>query len=767
VKGFLGLAGYYRVFVDHFATKAEPLTKLLRKSTPWTWGNEQRQAMAAIVAELIRKPCLVVLDYTCGRAIILMVDASLDGWGGVLMQVGEDGHRHPVRFFSGVWSDAEKRYDATKRECRGLLSILKSAKRYLYGAAFTVETDSSVLISWINGSMDEVPGAILMRWMSWIRNFTFEVRHIPGEKNTVADALSRKPPGRTDQEELVTRQDIDDFVDAEIYLTETAPAASEEPSNAQPLEGAWTEEHQNFARFLITGQRPSGLTDSKFQTFCRRARRFVVRERALWKLSRNGNAAPARVIDDQQERDRIITAAHHDYGHKGRDSCVYRLKSRFWWKGMYTDVEKAVRECDQCQRWGTKQWEDGHGASKPSWPFFKVHIDIQHMPSDAGKKYMIEARCDLTGFVEAQGLAKASSANVADFLTRHIFCRYGVPGIMIVDGGSENKGDVADLCKRFGVNRVVISAYNARANGIVENGHLSLSAILAKTNGGQAKGWMIRLPFALLVDRTTIRKSHGRTPFSLVYGYEPVLPIEIDVPIWRTIEWNAIHAAEDLFEARLKVLERRQEDIDEARDKVTRYRQRLADQVNKRDVHRMRPVNAKIEAGDLVLLYDSAGAFDMSRHVKLAFRWQGPFRVEKVSEKNTYELITLDGYPLKGTFTPQRLKRYFQDESSRVWAPTEEDPLFPVKSTVKEVLQNPARMGHSASGGGDDQEPDLEVDEVPELGEEEEEEEEEHEVIAIPLPRSRAAARARRMEEERRRTTRVIVELGTRRREKE
>jgi hypothetical protein len=73
---------------------------------------------------------------------------------------------------------------------------------------------------------------------------------------------------------------------------------------------------------------------------------------------------------------------------------------------------------------------------------------------------------------------------MADFLTRYIFYRYGVLGIIIIDGGLENKGNIADLYKWFGVNRVIISAYNARANGIVENGYLSLSAILVKTNGG-------------------------------------------------------------------------------------------------------------------------------------------------------------------------------------------------------------------------------------------------------------------------------------------
>ncbi|KAB5515051.1 hypothetical protein GE09DRAFT_906509, partial [Coniochaeta sp. 2T2.1] len=89
--------------------------------------------------------------------------------------------------------------------------------------------------------------------------------------------------------------------------------------------------------------------------------------------------------------------------------------------------------------------------------------------------------------VETQGLAKASSKAIYKFLIRDIFYRYGIPGIVVVNGGSENKGIVVDLYKRFGVHRVVISVYNARANSIVENGYLSLLSILAKSSGGTSK----------------------------------------------------------------------------------------------------------------------------------------------------------------------------------------------------------------------------------------------------------------------------------------
>jgi hypothetical protein len=53
----------------------------------------------------------------------------------------------------------------------------------------------------------------MMRWITWIRLFDFEIKHIPGSKNVVADTLLRKPLGLTDQREKETEGDIDNWVD--------------------------------------------------------------------------------------------------------------------------------------------------------------------------------------------------------------------------------------------------------------------------------------------------------------------------------------------------------------------------------------------------------------------------------------------------------------------------------------------------------------------------------------------------------------------------
>ncbi len=97
-------------------------------------------------------PALVSLDYTEGAGdIILAVDASLEGWGGVLMQLAQE-KKHPSRYESRIWSSAEKKYDATKQECQGVLKALKKVRYWLYWVKFILETDASVLIAQLNRS---------------------------------------------------------------------------------------------------------------------------------------------------------------------------------------------------------------------------------------------------------------------------------------------------------------------------------------------------------------------------------------------------------------------------------------------------------------------------------------------------------------------------------------------------------------------------------------------------------------------------------------
>ena len=148
------------------------------------------------------------------------------------------------------------------------------------------------------------------------------------------------------------------------------------------------------------------------------------------------------------------------------------------------------------------------GWTHPSpHPTAKWHLDIQFMPSEQeGKKcFLLEARDDLTGFVEIKILPDRKAILVRRFLEYDIFLRWGLPLCVVVDGGSEFKKEVIEILRQLKIQRVVISPYNSRANGINEQGYIPIATALAKITKGIGKGWRALLPYVRHADRTNPR----------------------------------------------------------------------------------------------------------------------------------------------------------------------------------------------------------------------------------------------------------------------
>ena len=90
------------------------------------WRDECEQAMDMLKDVLMNAPALATIDYAEGAGeIILAVDTSGESWGAILQQTDRDSNRYPIRYESGMWTEAEKKYDSGKRECRALLRALK------------------------------------------------------------------------------------------------------------------------------------------------------------------------------------------------------------------------------------------------------------------------------------------------------------------------------------------------------------------------------------------------------------------------------------------------------------------------------------------------------------------------------------------------------------------------------------------------------------------------------------------------------------------
>uniref|UniRef100_D8QG38 Integrase catalytic domain-containing protein n=1 Tax=Schizophyllum commune (strain H4-8 / FGSC 9210) TaxID=578458 RepID=D8QG38_SCHCM len=124
------------------------------------------------------------------------------------------------------------------------------------------------------------------------------------------------------------------------------------------------------------------------------------------------------------------------------------------------------------------------------------------------------------------------------------------------------------ISREYGVKHVRISAYNSQANGKVEQVHWDIRQSLAKACGGQLNKWFHYLHFVWWADRVTIRKRLGVSPYFLVTGAHPILPLDLVESTWLVDYPGRALSLEELIGLRAKALAKHHAEIDAVRSRI-------------------------------------------------------------------------------------------------------------------------------------------------------------------------------------------------------
>jgi len=108
LRSFLGAVGYYRKFIANFAQIAHPLYNLTKKDVPFIWNSNCSTSFDTLKMMIASAPILSPPDF--GKLFIIITDASLDGIGGVLLQLDDNNVEKPLSFQSRTLFDLEKHY---------------------------------------------------------------------------------------------------------------------------------------------------------------------------------------------------------------------------------------------------------------------------------------------------------------------------------------------------------------------------------------------------------------------------------------------------------------------------------------------------------------------------------------------------------------------------------------------------------------------------------------------------------------------------------
>ncbi|XP_057451946.1 uncharacterized protein LOC130743735 [Lotus japonicus] len=366
--------------------------------------------------------------------------------------------------------------------------------------------------------------------------------------------------------------------------------------------------------------------------------------------------------EDKTEARKLVRAAYvlaeiHEgsCGHHpgGRSLARKVLRAGYYWPTVEKDAADHVKQCDPCQRHA-----DLHNAPPARlsslvspWPFHQWGMDLLG-PFDTAPgqlKHLVVAVDYYTKWIEAEPLAKITSARVQRFFYKNVISMFGVPGVLVTDNETQftSKG-FRDLMDELHIKQRFTSVEHPQTNGQAESANRVILRGLRKRLGKAKGDCAEQLDHVLWAYRTTPHSTTGESPYRLTFGTEAVIPAEIGEPSARTAGFDP-DQNDQLIEEDLDLLAERRA-VANCRELIAK--QHAAVRYNKKVVHR------SFSVGDLVLRNASIGARSIERG-KLAANWEGPYRVTEATGTGAYKLETLAGKEIPRTWNATNLRRYY------------------------------------------------------------------------------------------------------------
>ena len=610
LRSFLGLVSYYRRFVANFSVIANPLFALTRKGTPFVWSPKCQEAFQRLKDTLTSAAILAFPDFS--REFLLETDASIHGLGAVLSQVQATGGTRPIAFASRTLQSHEKNYGSTELEGLAVVWAAKHFRQYLYGHRCQVYTDHEALKALLNTPH---PSGKLARWGLVVQEMDLIINYRPGRKNEKADALSRYPVEREEDDQIppVIAAVSSDSTDEEH-------AQAGDPSPTMPLQDRQRldPELRPMILYLEDGELPEDPKQAKL--LAAEKSQYAVIEGVLYHVARDGSL---RVIPPSTERQQLFWTIHAGKlgGHLREAKIVSTLGKHYWWPRMRKDVTAWCKSCLPC---ATRQVGR---AIKPNLmpipvggPFDRIGVDVLQLPkSSKGNTYAVVFMDYLTKWPEVYPTKDQSAPTIARLLVEKIVCRHGVPGELLSDRGAVFlSGLLSEMYRLLDIHKVSTTAYHPQTDGLVERFNRTLLEMLSKTATKSGKDWDTRLPFILYAYRVSTHPSTGESPFYLLYGRDARLPT--DEALMPPVQRYPI----DTTDYRAEFTTKMSEAWESARYHVKKAQSR------QKKYHDRHAKPKQFTPGDRVFVYMPAAKSGQAW--KLARPYHGPFRIVKVME---------------------------------------------------------------------------------------------------------------------------------------
>lgn len=480
LRGFLGLAGYYRKFVKNFGVISKPLTQLLRKDTPFVWTSATVSAFQTLKSTLVSAPVLALTNFS--KTFTIETDASDTGIGAVLSQEG-----HPVAFVSRALGPKTRGLSTYEKEYLAILLVVDQWRSYLQHGEFLILTDHHSLMH-ITDQRLHTPWQ--HKAFTKLLGLQYRIAYRKGAHNAAADALSRK---------------YEDNDNACLALSECTPTWLD-----AVVQGYYSDE---YSKQLLTEVSLDPNARNQFQ-LSQGVLKFKGR---IW------------VGNNTSIQQQLLTNLHSSPmgGHSGFPVTYQRVKALFAWPHMKKMIYQWVHNCSICQQ-AKLDRAKFPGLLQPlpipegAWQMVTLDF-IEGLPKSRQFNCILVVVDKFSRYAHFIPLSHPFSAfDVAVAYMQNVYKLHGMPRALVSDRDKIFTSKLWEhLFQKSGTTLHLSTAYHPQSDGQTERVNQCLEMFLRCFTHATPSQWSKWLHLAEYWYNTCFHSALEKSPFEVLYGHPP------------------------------------------------------------------------------------------------------------------------------------------------------------------------------------------------------------------------------------------------------
>ncbi|KAG2210721.1 hypothetical protein INT45_013565 [Circinella minor] len=532
LQSYLGYMNFFRAHIPMYAHISDKLDKLRNvKDLPAVWTDEHTKAFNNMKLALVSAPLIHCIDYQ--YPLHVATDASNTGISGVLYMLVNTEKRF-VAMASRALNKVESNYSTTRRELLAIVFCFERFSKWLIQKHFTLHTDHRSLI-YLHSQ--EVPNHLLLTYYETLFSLSYDVVHLPGHLNDIADAGSRlfKEDYHLEGGKLVDET-------TSSFITKRKNKKHDNPNDQSQNLNQIQKIQYKKRKTKATPQLKISSTFYKkamkqygkdyIQNFKQESKTPITLPESTCTSGTNTTPVVLRALQfadymtpPEKERDDIINKAHllGHFGIKAVEDTIHN-DYKLHWTNMRKDIIRIVSNCDACSHFNiAKVGYHPFNSVLPDQPLDHWSMDLGtfNTTSASGNNYMLVMVDHFSRFTILRALPDKTSLTVAKELL-NIFCLFSWPRILSHDNGSEFINEVvSQLILMSGIDRRLSLPYTPQGNSVCERFVGIAKTSIVKLLNGKYDDWDLYLNPVQLAMNIKYSKLHKSRPYAVVFGRQP------------------------------------------------------------------------------------------------------------------------------------------------------------------------------------------------------------------------------------------------------